>query len=751
MVGSYPDEAVIFLFKKHWAIYASATVSIAILILDLQLLHGVAVGVSYVASVLIASLSSYRKTVFCAALVGSLFTLLGYIFSPDGGAPWLVMTNRMLALAAIWVTAIVAYRWKKAANDIRESEARFRDLFERSNLGTHIGTLTKGRTFTNQACAALFGFGSPAEVISASRGSLVAETDRVRVRAINKRLYAGEIGSATYEFEGLKLDGSTIPLQAFAQRFVWEGEPAIQRTFIDLTGQKRAEDKLKASEVGLVRAQRIGNMGSWEWNIVTNELAWSDQIYRIFGLQPQAFGASYSAFLECVHPDDRAFVEGAVQQAVEDHVPYDIEHRIVLPGGEVRAVHEQGEVEYSPTGQPLRMIGTVQDITAQKSAEDAIREGRAMLSGILSIAQEAIILADDKLRITLYSQGAQRVFGYEVEEAIGMNIERLIPERLRGSHQHLVQGFTRGPEKSLQMDARLAVTGLRKNGEEFPAAVSLSKFSSGKGVFYSTILRDIGPESAARDELLAAKMGAEAANQAKSNFLANMSHELRTPLNAIIGFSEAIHGQTFGPVGSPKYIEYVGDINQAGHHLLNIINDILDLSKIEADKVELLEEAVNVSEVVGSCLLLVKERAAAGGVNLKRNVPDNLPPLFADDRMLKQILINLLSNAIKFTPAGGTVEISVWSRPGAGYVFQVADTGIGIALEDIPTALTPFKQIDSALNRKYEGTGLGLPLTKSLAEMHGGSLDLQSAVDGGTTVTVRFPAERIVAEAATGT
>ena len=249
-------------------------------------------------------------------------------------------------------------------------------------------------------------------------------------------------------------------------------------------------------------------------------------------------------------------------------------------------------------------------------------------------------------------------------------------------------------------------------------------------------------ERAALD-LRAAKEEAELANRAKSAFLANMSHELRTPLNAIIGFSEMIREETFGPVGSPKYLEYVKDINESGEHLLGLINDILDLSKIEAGKTEVHEEDVDVARVVRSCLTLVTEQAESGGVEIECDILATLPALRADERQLKQILVNLLTNAIKFTPSGGKVTLGIWSRAQSGYVFQVIDTGIGIAIEDIPKALAPFQQIDSGLNRKHEGSGLGLPLAKSLVEIHGGSLDLQSKVGVGTTVTVRFPAERI--------
>ncbi len=250
--------------------------------------------------------------------------------------------------------------------------------------------------------------------------------------------------------------------------------------------------------------------------------------------------------------------------------------------------------------------------------------------------------------------------------------------------------------------------------------------------------------AALADDLAIARDEAEAANLAKSEFLALMSHELRTPLNAIIGFSEIIKTEMFGPVGTARYRDYAKDVHESGQHLLGLINDILDISKIEAGKLELVEEDVDVTEVINSCLRLVKEPAAKGGVKLITEVPDDLPALRFDERKLKQILINLLSNAVKFTPAGGEVTVKAWCKADAGYVFQIIDTGIGIALEDIPKALSPFGQVDSRLDRKYEGTGLGLPLTKSLVELSAGSMDLQSEVGTGTTVTVRFPKERIV-------
>ncbi len=246
------------------------------------------------------------------------------------------------------------------------------------------------------------------------------------------------------------------------------------------------------------------------------------------------------------------------------------------------------------------------------------------------------------------------------------------------------------------------------------------------------------------EHLVHARDQAEAADHAKSEFLAMMSHELRTPLNAIIGFSEIMKTETLGPIGSVKYQEFADDIYASGHHLLGLINDILDLSKIESGKASLCEEDIEIHEMLRSALTLVKVIAKQGEVALELNCADGLPMLCADRRKLKQILTNLLSNGIKFTPAGGRVLLKAWCSADNGHVFQIVDTGIGIALEEIPRAMAPFQQIDSRLGRKHEGTGLGLPLTKALIELHGGSFDLQSEVGVGTKVTIRFPASRVV-------
>jgi signal transduction histidine kinase len=250
-------------------------------------------------------------------------------------------------------------------------------------------------------------------------------------------------------------------------------------------------------------------------------------------------------------------------------------------------------------------------------------------------------------------------------------------------------------------------------------------------------------------QLVETKNSAEAASRAKTEFLANMSHELRTPLNAIIGFSEILKQEPLGPLGHPSYRDYVCDVYESGVHLLRIINDILDLSKIEVGKLTLTETPIEPREVIESCMRIVRERAGNAGLTLIADIAPNLPTLNADERMVKQVLLNLLSNAIKFTASGGSVRVVARVDDKDGLMIQVVDTGIGIAPVDIERALQPFEQIDSSLHRKYQGTGLGLPLARSMCELHGGRFSIESTVGQGTTVTVRFPSERSLRTAAT--
>jgi signal transduction histidine kinase len=267
-----------------------------------------------------------------------------------------------------------------------------------------------------------------------------------------------------------------------------------------------------------------------------------------------------------------------------------------------------------------------------------------------------------------------------------------------------------------------------------------SIFAAGVGWF---LVRQLRWREAAQAELVAAKEAAQSANQAKSEFLANMSHELRTPLNAIIGFSEIIKSRKFGP-GSERYPDYAGHIFDSGTHLLALINDILNLSKLEAGQFALQEDEVDLAATVQACMKLVEAQARQSKIRLCVSLDNEFAWIRADERRLRQILINLLSNAVKFTPEGGQIRVSSALENG-GLAICVSDSGIGMAPEDIPKAMTPFGQVDSKVRRKQEGTGLGLPLAKHLVELHGGTFAIDSTINVGTAVTFVLPPERLLA------
>ncbi|NPE28063.1 PAS domain-containing protein [Methanococcoides sp. SA1] len=393
-----------------------------------------------------------------------------------------------------------------------------------------------------------------------------------------------------------------------------ERELNVIKRIADLYGlsmeRKQMEEALRKSEASLANAQRISHVGNWDWDIVNNELHWSDEVYHIFGLEPLESRATYTAYIRAIHPDDRMFVLEHVNKAIYENKPYGIDHRILLPDGSERIVHEQGEVTFNETGQAIRMAGTVQDITVRKKTEDA---------------------------------------------------------------------------------------------------------------------------------MFNAKLVAEAANKSKDEFIANMTHELTTPLNAVIGFSGMLLLGTFGTLNE-KQTKYVSNINSSGKHLLDLIDDILDISKVEAGKMELHPEEFEVSSAIEEVSILFASIAEKKRIEITADIADNNIVVEADKIKFKQILYNLLSNSIKFTDQGGSVTIGAKISEDLVHI-SVKDSGIGISPEDQDKLFNPFFQADSSSTRKYGGTGLGLALIKKFVEMHGGEIWVESEVGKGSIFTFTIPME----------
>jgi PAS domain S-box-containing protein len=365
---------------------------------------------------------------------------------------------------------------------------------------------------------------------------------------------------------------------------------------------------------------------------------------------------------------------------------------------------------------------------AARVAEAETRELRA----VLDTATDGVVITDREGRVLALNRAAEALFGYGYHEmARRPFVELFAPE----SERRARDAFQQLAADSTEPDAGHEVTGHTRAGRPIPLFMTMGRI--GDGEKFCAVLRDITRWKRAEQDLTAAKHSAESASAAKSDFLAKISHEIRTPLNAIIGFSEVMMEERFGPVGNDRYREYLKDIHASGGHLVSLVNDLLDLSKIEAGRLDLVFSSVNLNQLVQQCVGLMQPQANQSRIIIRSSLPPGLPPLTADARSVRQIVLNLLSNAIKFTGAGGQVIVSTAATE-RGIALRVRDTGAGMTAKEIETALEPFRQLATSTRHGSGGTGLGLPLTKALAEANRARFSIESQKDAGTLVEVVF-------------
>ncbi len=520
---------------------------------------------------------------------------------------------------------------KQAEQALRESEERLRLSLQAANQGLYDLNVQTGAAIVNREYAQMLGY-NPETFVETNNAWI--ERLHPDDRDVTAKVYSDYIQGITpeyrVEFRQKTKDGNWIWILSLGKvvEYDTDGKPLrMLGTHTDITMHKQAEKRLRESESNLKRSQQIAHVGHWVWDIRQNTVIWSDEMKRIFGLDPENFqGDLNEVIMKTIHPNDRERVFKLNEVAIHEGDPISTEYRVVWSNGDVRHIWaEPGDSIHDEQGSIIQLSGIVQDITERKRAEELIRQ------------------YTDELELRVEERTAELVL----------------------------------------------------------------------------------------------------ANRAKDEFLASMSHELRTPLNGILGFSETLLEGIRGPMND-KQGQAVQMIRSSGEHLLGLINDILDVSKIEAGKFEIRPENIAVNEICQSSLIFIKDFAGKKSITVEYSLSPSTPIIFADPKRLKQILVNLLNNAVKFTPEKGVVKLEVQADATAGLMrFSITDTGIGIDPKDLQNLFKPFFQVDSSLSRKYEGSGLGLTLVKKLVEMHGGSVNVESEAGKGSCFSFIIPTQSL--------
>ena len=508
-------------------------------------------------------------------------------------------------------------------------------------------------------------------------------------------------------------------------------ENLVEKSTVEL---QNAYNLLKESEKSLAEAQRMSHIGNVDWNLVTGEVRWSDELYLIFGRDPQKPGATYKEYLSYIHPDDRNRVDNTIQKALHGE-PAAGEYSIVLENGKERKIFSNIEVIFNDKNCPIRVKGTFQDITERKTAEEQIRK----LANIVESSNDAIGTISPDGIVTSWNKAGEHVYGFSLKEIIGKSISIVAPLHLSEETKELSELVNQGKKIHNYETKRV-----RKDGKIIDISMTLSPVFDlhGKLIATSFISRDISESKKAEEKLFQEKKKAEVANRTKSDFLANMSHELRTPLNSIIGFSDMLNDQLYGELNE-RQLKAIGNISKGGKHLLSLINNILDLSKVEAGQLKLDYKDFELPNKLNMIRNLLSPIANRKNIKIEIISDSEFDTIHADEDKFTQIMYNLVDNAVKFSYENNLIVIEARKKRDMVEIM-VIDYGIGIKAEDQHKLFRPFSQIDSFSSKRSQGTGLGLSLVKQFVKMHGGYVWFRSNLGEGSTFAFTIPTKKMV-------
>ncbi|MCC6470756.1 MAG: PAS domain-containing sensor histidine kinase [Alphaproteobacteria bacterium] len=623
----------------------------------------------------------------------------------------------------------------------------YRTIFDISAIGMFQSTPQGRFLAVNAAFARILGFDSAADLLAGTVDLARQYYGNPAQRAEITARLARDGRVEGMLVEARRRDGASFwcSLSAAALRDPAGNVTSFVGTIVDVTDLVDAREKLRAAADEMRRIFDNASEGMYRSSPDGRQIRANPALVRLNGYDSEAellAGVNDIGREWYVDPDRRGEFRRLLER--DGHLT-NFESEVFRHKTRERIwISENAWIVRDAAGKPVFYEGTVVDITQRKLAEQALRHNEERFRDYAETASD-----------WFWETGPDHRFTY-MSPKTSSSPARPDP-RLGMTRREIAVGAEHEPERWLEHQATLdrrepfrdfVYRGIRNSGQLAYVSASGKPIFDGAGNFlgYRGSARDVTATVVAAEQLQGAMAEAGAASNAKIAFLANMSHELRTPLNAILGFADMIRSQIFG-ANDPRYATYARFICDSGKHLLNLVNDVLDMAKIDAGRLELLSGDVDLGDMVAQQAALMAPRAKEGGVALEIAAGPTLI-VRADEQRLRQIVLNLLSNAIKFTPAGGTVTLSVGISDDGRASIAVADTGIGMDADEVELALQPFRQVESHLDRTREGTGLGLPITKSLVELHGGELNIESAKGKGTTVTVLLPAASVVGTSA---